>query len=84
MSERLKVAWPVLVVAWKSEGSRLPAVPGSEAKAEDWAAVGDLIVWEDGHGFCGGWTFDPVTQVITCACGASLFEVGDPVTGVAS
>jgi hypothetical protein len=79
----MKMAWPVLVVAWKSEGSRLPVAPEDARRAEDWAAVGDLIVWEDGHGFCGGWSYDPATQAMTCACGAVLFEVGDPVKAVA-
>lgn len=75
--------YPAIVVAWKSVGSQPRATQEDERLAADWAAVGDLLAWIDGHGTCGGWTFDQATQVMTCACGKSLYEAGDPVAAVA-
>lgn len=72
--------YPVIVVAWKSLGSRLPE--GDDKRlTEDWQSVGDLLAYIDGHGDHGGWAFDKATQVMTCkGCGEPMYEVGDPVT----
>jgi hypothetical protein len=79
----MKVAYPAIVVAWKSVGSRLPAAEEDEGRAKDWHDVGDLLAYMDGHGTHGGWSFDPSSQVMTCACGSPMYEVGDPVKAVA-
>lgn len=75
----MKVAYPAIVVAWKSVGSRPLASQEDEQLAADWASVGDLLAYIDGHGTHGGWSFDPDTQVMTCACSIPMYELGDPV-----
>jgi hypothetical protein len=70
--------YPVIVVAWKSVGSRL-ASPEEQKLAKDWQDVGDLLAYIDGHGDHGGWSFDEATQDMTCKCGMVMYEVGDPV-----
>lgn len=76
--------YPAIVVAWKSVGSRPRVTQEDERLAEDWGAVGDLLAYLDGHGAHGGWSFDAATQVMTCACGSPMYEVGDPVPAVAA
>jgi hypothetical protein len=34
-----------------------------------------LLAWTEGHGKCGGLTFDRETQRIGCTCGPALFQV---------
>jgi hypothetical protein len=79
--EHLKVVWPRLVVALKRAGSirRRPGRPDERA-AKDFGAVCDLLIWAEGHGNCGGWTYDPEERVLSCKCGP-LFEFGDAKTG---
>jgi hypothetical protein len=73
---------PAVIVAWKSVGTSLPR-SSDERLAEDWNAVGNLLVWMEGHGGCEGWTFDPHTQRLACSCGADLYEVTDPIGAAA-
>lgn len=75
-AERVKPDYPVLLIrAWKAAGSVPRASQEDERLAADWAAIGDLIVWDAGHNSCGGWTYDPATQRLACACGTDLFEM---------
>lgn len=75
--------YPVmLLAAWKQVGGGLPG-SDDERLAEDWQAAGHLLVWMEGHGRCGGWTFDPATQRLSCACGGDLFEVTGPIGAAA-
>ena len=79
-SAAMKVAYPAIIVAWKSVGSRLRGLSEEDRKlAEDWQSVGDFLVWMDNHGDHGGWKFDKGTQAMTCECGELLYEVGDPL-----
>jgi hypothetical protein len=39
-----------------------------------------VLAWSEGHGKCGGLTFDSATQRIGCTCGPALFQVTE-VTG---
>jgi hypothetical protein len=77
---------PVLLAVAGPAGTPSPT-PRSGAEdergAEDWNAVGWLLVWAEGHGSCGGWQFDPASKRLSCACGRDLFEVGD-VSGAAA
>ena len=65
-------AFPAVVLAWKSTGTRLAARPDERQEA-DWRAAGDVLMDLRGHGECGGWMFDPASQDVTCRCGADPF-----------
>lgn len=75
----MKVAYPAIVVAWKSVGTSLAATPEDQRRAQDWQSVGDLLAFIDGHGDHGGWKFNGETQAMTCECGDLMYEVGDPL-----
>lgn len=64
---------PAVLLAWRKTADDLAASP-DERLQEDWHAVGHLLVWMEGHGGCGGWTFHPRDRQLVCACGAVLFE----------
>lgn len=70
--------YPVALTAWRQTGSLLASTP-DDALAEDWNAVGWLLVGMAGHGGHGGWTFDPASQVTQCACGKDPFAPPLPV-----
>lgn len=65
-------AFPAVVLAWKSLGTRLAARPDDRQEA-DWHAAGEVLAGFYGHGSCGGWSFDPASQETLCRCGRHLF-----------
>ena len=66
-------AFPAVVLAWKSTGTRLAARPDERQEA-DWHAAGDVLMDLRGHGGHLGWMFDPASQDVACRCGADPFE----------
>lgn len=76
---RFKVGYPAAVVAWKSVGTALAASAADLERLKDWQAVGDLLAYIDGHGDHDGWTFDKVTQVMSCKRCGPMYQVGDPL-----
>jgi hypothetical protein len=73
-------AFPAVVLAWKSAGTRLPRCGDERAEAE-WNEVGDLLYGWSGHGEHAGWHFCPQTQRLECACGAALLEASAAMKG---
>jgi len=72
----------MLLAAWKQVGSDLPR-GDDDRLAEDWQAVGHLLVWIGRPRPLPRWAFDPGTQRLTCACGDDLFEMTSPIGAAA-
>lgn len=64
---------PTGMLTWAQPSIDLGGCPDDRLQGE-WDAIGHLLVWAEGHGDHGGWTFDSTTKLITCACGEDLFE----------